>query len=104
VNWGSYRDKGLPMITGHVFIGATGKDRPGIVAAMSRVLADHSIDIVDLNQRIVGEQFGISIVVDMRLCELTIAQLRQALLRATRSFDIRIHVMHEETIRAMHRV
>ena len=92
------------MITGHVFIGVTGKDRPGIVAAVSRVLADHLIDIVDLNQRIVGERFGISIVVDMTQCELSIPQLRQELIKATQMFDIRIHVMHEETIRAMHRV
>jgi ACT domain-containing protein len=92
------------MIRGHVYISATGKDRPGIVAAITRVLADHSIDIVDLNQRIVGERFGISIVVDMRLCDLSIPQLRQALIKAASAFEIRIHVMHEESIKAMHRI
>ena len=40
-----------------IWLTAIGKDRPGIVAAVSRALADQGVNITDLQTRLAGEVY-----------------------------------------------
>ena len=47
----------------HLAISAIGRDRPGIVAAMTRVLVDHRVNIEDSQMTILGGHFTMTLIV-----------------------------------------
>ena len=49
-----------------IIISVFGLDRPGIVSAVSSVLADADCSIVDINQTVVGGKFAMVLVADSR--------------------------------------
>ena len=57
---------------------ATGHDRPGIVAAVTRVLLDHGVNIEDAEMAILRGHFAIMLVLSAP-CEIGEAQLREEL-------------------------
>ena len=49
-----------------------GKDQVGITAAVCALLAQHNINILDINQTILQEYFTMVMLVDLSACELSI--------------------------------
>jgi len=42
----------------------SGQDRPGISAALTRILADHSVNILDISQAVIHDQLSLGILVE----------------------------------------
>lgn len=89
---------------GRVVITASGANRPGIVAVLSKVLADAQVDIVDLSQKVVEELFVMLIVADLSASRVPILELRDRLQAAARGLGIQVAVQHEKLYRAVYRV
>ena len=60
-------------------ISAVGRDRPGLVNSVSRVLADLNINIVDIEARSVRGHFTMFLVVDLRFSTHTYEDMRRAI-------------------------
>ena len=81
-----------------------GKDRVGITAAVCSLLAQHSINILDINQTILQEYFTMVMLVDTSACADSIAGLSDVLDQAGREQGLSIRIQREDIFNAMHRI
>ena len=87
-----------------VFITVLGKDQKGIIARISSAVFKHNINIEDLNQKIMGGYFVMTMLADMTDSGITIGELKKDLSVIEKQMDLNIQVQHENIFKAMHRV
>ena len=87
-----------------VFITVIGKDQKGIIARISNAVFTHNINIEDLNQKIMGGYFVMTLLADMSDSGITIGELKKELEMIEKQMDLKIQVQHENIFKAMHRV
>lgn len=90
---------------GHrLVITVIGKDRIGIIAAISQILAEASINILDINQTIMQGIFTMTMVVDARKSQIDVADLGGKLAHKGNELGLVITTQHEDVFRFMHRI
>jgi ACT domain-containing protein len=87
-----------------IVIAVIGRDRPGIMAGVTAVLAQAGANILDVSQTIMSDLFTMVMLVDIKGIGVAFAQLKQDLEEHGRREGLSIIVQHEEIFRAMHRV
>jgi len=87
-----------------VFITVLGKDQKGIIARISNAVFKHNINIEDLNQKIMGGYFVMTMLADMTDSGVTIGELKKDLSVIEKQMELNIQVQHENIFKAMHRV
>lgn len=87
-----------------IVIAVIGRDRPGIMAGVTRVLAQRNANILDVSQTIMSDLFTMVMLVDIKGIAGTFAQLQQDIEAHGQKEGLSIIVQHEEIFRAMHRV
>jgi phosphoserine phosphatase len=55
----------MPEENGYVIVTVSGRDRPGITASLTRVIVDHGVEIVDIDQAVLHNFLGLSFLLDM---------------------------------------
>src|SRR5215207_8911847 len=81
-----------------------GVDHPGIVAAVSQILAEAGCSIVDINQTVVQGKFAMVIVADISRARETASALKDRFLREGERLGVRIYAQREDLFNAMHRI
>ena len=81
-----------------------GRDRVGITAAVCSLLAEHSINILDISQTILQGYFTMVMLVDTSACPDSIASLSDILEQAGREQSLSIRIQREDIFNAMHRI
>lgn len=81
-----------------------GKDRVGIIAAVSAELAKHNVNILDISQTILQDYFTMIMLAELDNEILSIPDLSENLHIVGESLGLQIRVQHEEIFTAMHRV
>ena len=81
-----------------------GKDRVGIIAAVCRALADHSVNILDLSQTILQEYFTMIMLVDTSRSDVDFASLSKVLEELGAEMGLSIRIQREDIFDAMHRI
>ncbi|MEA4926842.1 MAG: ACT domain-containing protein [Syntrophomonadaceae bacterium] len=87
-----------------IIITVLGHDRVGIIAAISNILADAQINILDINQTILQGFFTMVMVADISGSSTDIGELREILNRKGQEMELQITVQHEDIFRFMHRI
>jgi ACT domain-containing protein len=87
-----------------IIITVLGHDRVGIIAAISNILADAHINILDINQTILQGFFTMVMVADIAASAIDIGELREILNRKGQEMELQITVQHEDIFRFMHRI
>ena len=87
-----------------VFITVIGKDQKGIIARISNAVFAHNINIEDLNQKIMGGYFVMTMLADTTDSSITITHLKKELAAIEAEMGLKIQVQHENIFEAMHRV
>lgn len=87
-----------------IVIAVIGRDRPGIMAGVTAVLAQAGANILDVSQTIMSDLFTMVMLVDIKGISAPFARLKQDLEDHGRQEGLSIIVQHEEIFRAMHRV
>lgn len=90
--------------TGKILVTAFGKNRVGIVSALTTALAEHQCDLLDVSQKIMQEFFTLIMVVDISKSPSSFAQILESLLKAGEKVGVKVQAQHEELFKAMHRV
>lgn len=85
-------------------ITVVGKDKPGIIAAVSSLLADRTVNILDISQTIMQGFFTMITLVDLGAMSISLKQLRSDLDQLGRQIEVQINLQHEDVFTAMHRV
>ncbi len=87
-----------------VIIAAFGKDRPGVGAALTAVLAEHNCSIEDISQTLLQDFFSMIMIVNIDGCTVDFATLVERLKATETKLGMKVYVMHEDTFRYMHRI
>lgn len=81
-----------------------GKDKVGIIAKVSTVLAESNVNILDISQTILQDNFTMMMLVDLAAMNKELSALREILNKAGEELELSITLQHEEVFKAMHRI
>lgn len=81
-----------------------GKDKSGIIANVSTMLAKKNINIEDISQTIMQGYFTMIMLVDINESTITIAELNKEAELLGNEIGVKIIIQHEDIFNAMHRV
>lgn len=81
-----------------------GEDRVGIVAAVSKALAENGTNIEDIRQTIISGVFSMTMLVTVDEDVAPFATVQAALAKVAADLDVQITLQREDVFRAMHRV
>lgn len=81
-----------------------GEDRVGIVAAISRVLADSHANIEDIRQSIIGGIFSMTMLVSVDEGSTSFEELQARLDAIAEEVGLQITLQREDVFRYMHRI
>ncbi len=87
-----------------LFITVIGADKKGIVAKVSNLLYRCDINIEDINQRIMGTYFVMTMLVDMKESNLSLEKVREELEKIGEELKLKIQIQHENIFKMMHRI
>lgn len=87
-----------------IIVSVIGRDRVGIIAAVSAVLADADANIVDISQSVLQEFFVMIMLVDLTSASVPFAGLKEMLRRRGEELGVRIDAQHEDVFNYMHRI
>ncbi|MBE5744155.1 MAG: ACT domain-containing protein [Clostridiales bacterium] len=81
-----------------------GKDKPGIIAKVSTLLANNNVNIEDISQTIMQSTFTMIMLVNISNSGVTMQELKENLKELGEEIGVSIHLQHEDVFDAMHRV
>jgi ACT domain-containing protein len=87
-----------------LIVSVFGVDHPGIVAAVSQILADADCSIIDINQTVVSGKFAMVIVADTTRARQTASELKERFRVEGERLGVRIYAQREDLFNAMHRI
>ena len=82
----------------------TGSDRRGIIAKVSGFLFERDVNIEDISQTILGEQFAMIMMVDTSESKEDFAALSAALEEMGKKIGMTVRLQHADIFDAMHNV
>jgi ACT domain-containing protein len=82
----------------------TGKDKVGIIAKISTLMAKANVNIIDVSQRIMEEYFVMTMACDITDASEDMDKLQKQLARLAREMELNITFQHENIFKMMHRV
>lgn len=82
----------------------TGIDKVGIIARLANTMAKANINIIDVNQKIMGDYFVMTMAIDIAKADIDIENLKKKLDRIGDEMSLKITVQDATIFKAMHRV
>ena len=87
-----------------VIISILGPDRVGIIASVATLLADNSVNILDISQTTLQEYFSMILIADMGESNVSLDILKNELAAKGKELGVRIDAQHEDVFNFMHRI
>lgn len=81
-----------------------GRDRVGIIADVSRFLAEQGVNVLDISQTVLQEYFTMIMLVDTTGCTIPFAELASRLKEESGNLGLEIRIQREDIFNAMHRI
>ena len=81
-----------------------GKDRVGIIAQVSGILAENKVNIMDISQTILQDYFAMIMLVDLTEMKLSFSDLSNKLAEKGKTIGVQIKIQREEIFKAMHQI
>lgn len=81
-----------------------GKDKVGIVSAISLELAKLNINILDISQTIMDENFTMIMLVDLNKSTNSFEQIKNILTEVSDKLNISIRIQREEIFKSRHTI
>ena len=88
-----------------IVVTVIGKDEVGIVAKVATALAESNINLIDINQKILGDEiFAMTLLADRRDSSLSLAEITDKLKESIKNMSLKVTVQDSEVFQYMHRV
>ncbi len=81
-----------------------GEDRPGIVAAVTGILSEHEVNILDISQTILQGTFSMTMLVDVAEMNVSFKALQAELADLAQKIKVQITCQREDVFRYMYRL
>jgi len=85
-------------------VSVIGQDSVGIVAEVTRVLADSSANIEGMNQAIVTGYFALILTIDVSSMNIHLDKLQELMNAIAEKKNLKIYIQHENIFRSMNRI
>jgi len=85
-------------------VSVIGQDSVGIVAEVTRVLADSSANIEGMNQAIVTGYFALILTIDVSAMKVSLDKLQELMNAIAEKKNLKIYIQHENIFRSMNRI
>ncbi|WP_062197529.1 ACT domain-containing protein [Massilibacterium senegalense] len=85
-------------------VSVIGTDKVGIIANVTKILADHKVNVLDISQTIMQEFFTMMMVVDLKNITVPVDEVREMLEKVGNEMGLTIRLQQEEIFHAMHRI
>ena len=80
------------------------RDRKGIIAYVTNLLAEKDINVLDISQTVLQEYFTMIMLVDAAACSVPFAELVRLLKDAGEEMGMQIRAQREEVFDAMYKI
>ena len=88
-----------------IIVTVIGRDEVGIVAKIATTLAESGINIIDINQKILGgEIFAMTLLADRVKSDLSLPEITERLQASVAGMALQVTVQDSEVFQYMHRV
>ena len=88
-----------------IIVTVIGKDEVGIVAKVATALAESNINLIDINQKILGNEiFAMTLLADRTTATLSLPEITARLKKSIRDLSLNVTVQDSEAFQYMHRV
>jgi len=88
-----------------IVVTVIGTDEVGIVAKIATALAENSINIIDINQKILGDEiFAMTLLADRATSSLSLPEITVKLKESVKDMSLNVTVQDSEVFQYMHRV
>lgn len=84
-------------------VSVIGKDQVGIIAKVTNILSDNSVNILDISQTILQDFFTMMMLVDVTEIE-NLEKLQEQFNPMSKEMGLKINIQLEDLFKAMHRV
>jgi len=81
-----------------------GRDKTGIIAKTSTMLAEYNINILDITQTILQDIFTMIMMVDTKNCTIGFDELSSNLESLGNEIGVEIKIQHADIFNSMHRI
>ncbi|MBP2171951.1 ACT domain-containing protein [Methanococcus voltae] len=88
----------------NVVITVIGLDKPGIVAGITKIIADSNSNIVDIKQTIMQDLFTMIMMIDIENSNKQLPELKEELEKLGAEINVKITIQHENIFKYMHRL
>ncbi len=85
-------------------ITVVGKDRVGIIAAVTKILADNEVNILSINQNILNGFFNMILFAEANESKIRLVDLQAALKARGEEIGVEIKTQHQDIFDAMHKI
>lgn len=85
-------------------ISVLGKDRSGIVAAISAVLAEKGANIDDISQTILGDMFSMTMLVRLDVNTAEFNEVQEALTKTGEDLGVQVVLQREDVFQFMYKI
>ena len=92
------------IASNRVVITVLGKNRPGIVAGITRILGDAQVDIRDITQSIIDDIFTMTMIADIAESTLDFSELQAELAQEGEKIGVNVQVQREDVFNFMYRL
>ncbi|MDG6244638.1 MAG: ACT domain-containing protein [Methanolobus sp.] len=92
------------MSSSRFIITVIGIDKVGIVAGITQIMAQYSVNIVDITQTIMDELFTMIMLAEIKEENFDLAAFQQAMSMKGQELGVEVKVQHEDAFRFMHRI
>lgn len=87
-----------------LIVTVVGKDRIGIIASVTKILADNNVNILSINQNILNGFFNMILFAEASESSIQLVDLQKKLREQGESIGVEIKTQHQDIFDAMHKI
>ena len=87
-----------------LIVTVVGKDRVGIIAAVTKILADNNVNILSINQNILNGFFNMILFAEASESKIKLIDLQAKLREQGEAIGVEIKTQHQDIFDVMHKI
>ncbi len=87
-----------------LIITVVGKDRVGIIAAVTKILAENNVNILSINQNILNGFFNMILFAQAGESKIKLTELQRKLKEQGEEIGVEIKTQHQDIFDVMHKI
>ena len=87
-----------------VVITVLGLNKPGILAGITKAIADSNVSIEDVSQKIMQGYFALMMITDLSSANCNFEEFQNRMQHAADKLDVKTFIQHEEVFKVQHRL